>query len=372
MGRAIKLGRIFGIPFGVDLSWFFIFIFITLMLSVSIFPRSFEGWPAGAYWGVGIATSLLFFASVVAHELAHSLVGRHYGIPIKSITLFLFGGVAHIGREAQEPGTELKMAVAGPLCSLALGVLFYTLYLLLGPLSEYAAGLTFWLAYINAALAAFNMIPGFPLDGGRVLRAVLWKVKGNYLSASRIATRAGYGVSFAFIIGGFLMFILLHAWDGLWLIFIGFFLNAAARSSYQQTLIREALKGYTAQDVMASDFPRVPRQLTIGQLADGPLRSVSGRLLLVTDGDRVEGTLTLGQLRGVPRNRWNLTTAGQVMTPVEELTAVPPGSEALAILESMESENRDVVAVVSGGRVAGMVLRDDLIRFAHRLGSLKG
>jgi len=201
---------------------------------------------------------------------------------------------------------------------------------------------------------------------------VLWKVKGNYLSASRIATRAGYGVSFAFIIGGFLMFILLHAWDGLWLIFIGFFLNAAARSSYQQTLIREALKGYTAQDVMASDFPRVPRQLTIGQLADGPLRSVSGRLLLVTDGDRVEGTLTLGQLRGVPRNRWNLTTAGQVMTPVEELTAVPPGSEALAILESMESENRDVVAVVSGGRVAGMVLRDDLIRFAHRLGSLKG
>jgi len=371
MGRALKLGRIFGIPFGVDLSWFFIFIFITLMLSISIFPASFD-WPTGAYWGVGIATSLLFFASVVAHELAHSLVGRHYGIPIKSITLFLFGGVAHIGKEAQEPGIELKMALAGPLCSLALGVLFYTLYLLLGPLSEYAAGLTFWLAYINGALAAFNMIPGFPLDGGRVLRAVLWKVKGNYLSASRIATRAGYGVSFAFIIGGFLMFILLHAWDGLWLIFIGFFLNAAARSSYQQTLIREALKGYTAQDVMASDFPRVPRQLTIGQLADGPLRSVSGRLLLVTDGDRVEGTLTLGQLRGVPHNRWDLTTAGQVMTPVEELTAVPPGSEALVILEGMEAENRDVVAVVSGGRVAGMVLRDDLIRFAHRLGSLKG
>ena len=169
MGRSIQLGRIFGIPFRVDFSWFFIFIFITLMLSVYIFPGSFD-WSTGAYWGVGIATSLLFFASVVAHELAHSLVGRRYGIPIKSITLFFFGGVAHIGREAQEPGIEFKMAIAGPLCSLVLGALFYTLYLLLGPLSEYAAGLTFWLAYINGVLAAFNMIPGFPLDGGRVLR----------------------------------------------------------------------------------------------------------------------------------------------------------------------------------------------------------
>jgi Zn-dependent protease/CBS domain-containing protein len=372
MGRSIQLGRIFGIPFRVDFSWFFIFIFITLMLSMYIFPGSYGGWPTGAYWGVGIATSLLFFASVVAHELSHSLVGRRYGIPIKSITLFFFGGVAHIGREAQEPGIELKMAIAGPLCSLVLGVLFYTLYLLLGPLSEYAAGLTFWLAYINGVLAAFNMIPGFPLDGGRVLRAILWKVKGDYLRASRIATRAGYGVSFAFIIGGFLIFILLGGWDGLWLIFLGFFLNTAARSSYQQTLIREALKGYTAQNVMVADFPRIPRQLTISQIADGPLRTVSGRVLLVTDGEKVEGTLTLGQLRVVPRNKWDLTTAGQVMTPLEELKAISPATEALAILEGMESESLDVVAVVSEGRVAGMVLREDLIRFGQRLGSLKG
>ena len=369
MGRSIQLGRIFGIPFRLDYSWFLIFILVTTLLALYILPVE---WSTAARWGIGVITSILFFASVLAHELSHSLVGMRAGIPVKSITLFFFGGVAHIGREASDPGTELRMAAAGPLCSLALAGIFFGISFATRNVNEYVSILTLWLAWINGILAAFNLIPGFPLDGGRVLRAIVWKISGNYMRASRVATSGGYITSYLFIAGGiFLLFFSDYFFNGLWFIFLGFFLNGATRNSYRQTELREALKGLTAGQVMSRDLPRIPRQTTIGELVRGPLLTATSPCFLIMDGDRLDGVLTMRQLRAVPRAQWELTTAAQAMTPAEGLRAVRPGDAALSILERMDEEGIDVVAVASGGQPTGIVLRDELIRFAMRLGELK-
>lgn len=369
MGKSIQLGKIFGIPFRLDYSWFLIFIFITVLLSLSVFPSGYD-WSTAYYWMVGIATSLLFFASVLAHELAHCLVGRREGIPAKSITLFFFGGIAHIGKEASHPTSELRMAAAGPLCSIALAGIFYGISQLSSG-NEYVAALTGWLAFINGILAVFNMIPGFPLDGGRVLRSIIWLVTGNYMRATRIATTAGYGVSYLFIIGGFFILLILGGLDGLWFIFLGFFLHSATRMTYRQSTLRESLKGFTAQEVMTRDFPRVPRHFTIRELVNETLLTTSSQCFLVTDGDRGVGSLTMQQVKKVPREYWDLTTTGQAMTPVESLKMVQPSDEALSILERMDEENLELVAVVREGTLIGMILRDDLIRFSQRLRELK-
>ncbi|MFQ5925023.1 MAG: site-2 protease family protein [Dehalococcoidia bacterium] len=373
MGRTIQLGKIFGIPFRLDYSWFIIFFIITVTLSLFYFPSSYPLWGPSYYWIVGIATSLLFFASVVAHELAHSAVGIRGGIPVKSITLFIFGGVAHIAREATHPTTELKMAAAGPLSSVALAAIFYGIHWLSSDFSVHLAALALWLAMINALLAAFNMIPGFPLDGGRVLRSIIWLVTSNYVRATRIATMAGYGVSYLFILGGIVIFIIFGLlFNGLWLVFIGWFLNNATRMSYRQTMLREALRGFTARDVMSRDCPLVPGNTTIRELVQGQLMLTTSQCFLVAEGEKVGGLLTLRQIREVPRDYWDITTVGQAMTPVEKLKVVQPSEEAIGILERMDEENLDQIAVVGEGRVLGMILRDNLMRFAHRLSELRG
>lgn len=371
MGRSFQLGKVFGIPLRLDYSWFLIFALVTVVLSLYYFP---EGWPTAHRWAIGIATSLLFFASVLAHELAHSAVAIRSSIPVKSITLFIFGGVAHIGREATNPGTELKMAAAGPVCSVALAAAFFGIFWLSGGFNsqlEQLAVPTLWLAMINGMLAAFNMIPGFPLDGGRVLRSILWMSSGNFRRATRIATLSGYGVSYTFILGGILLLLLTGRLDGLWFVFIGLFLNSAARATYQQTMVREGLRGFAARDMMTQDCPAVPHNTTIKELVQRQLMLSSPCFQVTTEG-RMEGVLTLRQIKGVPREEWDITTVSHVMTAVEKLDAVRPGDDAIAILEQMDEKNLDVVTVVGEGRVLGMILRHTLIQLAHRLESLRG
>ncbi|MFC1940840.1 site-2 protease family protein [Chloroflexota bacterium] len=255
MGKAFNLGKLFGIQFRLHFTWFVIFLLVTALL---VYPNHLQ-W---LYWITGIVTSLLFFASVVAHELAHSLVGRANGIPIKSITLFIFGGVAQMGKEATRPGAELKMAVAGPLCSLVLGGFFGLLWLLLPSITEPIATMILWLAVMNAALAAFNLIPGFPLDGGRVFRSLLWHFTGNYNHSTRIATRIGQGIGYLFIVGGILIILLrpfgLSWFDGVWISFIGWFLESAASASYRQIRWQEASHTLTVSPVTPPDHPVAP------------------------------------------------------------------------------------------------------------------
>ena len=259
MGGTFNLGKLFGIQFRLHFSWFVIFILITASLSLQLFPAGYPDWPAALYWVIGLITSLLFFASVVVHELAHSLVGRANGISIGSITLFIFGGVAQMTREATNANAEFKMAFAGPLSSLVLGGFFGLLWFLFEGVVEPLAAISFWLAYVNVALAAFNLIPGFPLDGGRVFRSILWYFSGNYSRSSRIATRVGQGIGYLFILGGILI-IFLHPFDltwfdGIWIAFIGWFLESAASASYRQVRWEEALSKIATAEMLPADYP---------------------------------------------------------------------------------------------------------------------
>ncbi len=238
-GQLFTLGRLFDIQFRLHFSWFIIFILVTASL---VYPNQ-SHW---LYWVTGIITSLLFFASVVAHELAHSLVGRANGIPVTSITLFVFGGVAEMNEEITRPGAELKMAIAGPICSMAIGAIFGFFWLVIPHEAEPIVTMILWLAVMNEALAIFNLVPGFPLDGGRVLRALLWLFTGDYRYSTRIATRIGQGIGYLFIVGGGAIILLrpftLSWFDGLWFIFIGWFLGRVASASYRQLLEQEAAR----------------------------------------------------------------------------------------------------------------------------------
>lgn len=254
MGRTIYLGRLFGIPFRLHFTWFIIFFLVTGLLVYPNYTRWF-------YWILGIGTSLLFFASVLAHELAHSLVGRANGVKISSITLFIFGGIARMTSEVTKPGAEFKMAIAGPVCSLVIGGLF-ALFLLIPVMPEPIKMMITWLAVMNGMLAAFNLVPGFPLDGGRVFRAVLWSATGNYYRASRIATRVGQGFGYLLIIGGILIVILrpfgLTWFDGIWIAFIGWFLSSAASASYRQISRQETPPAMPDTEITGTDYSVLP------------------------------------------------------------------------------------------------------------------
>lgn len=363
-GSAFNLGRVFGIQFRLHYTWFIIFILITVSLSRLYFPSIYPGWSHLIYWVVGVTTSLLFFASVVAHELAHSLVARVNGIPVRSITLFVFGGVAQITREAAKAVTELKMAAAGPACSLVIGSLFGLLWLFIRDINEPIAAMALWLAQVNGILAVFNLIPGFPLDGGRVLRSILWRVTGNYKRSTRIATRMGQGVGYLFIAGGVLIMFALHEWvSGLWLAFIGWFIANAASISYHQAQWQESLRGLVAAQVMTSNFPVVSPDVTVAQLVAGNIFTSGRHYSLVADEGRLEGILTLPDIKAIPQPSWGITRVREAMTPVEKLSVAHSGQSALSVVEQMQEYGIDQMPVVSEGRVIGLVDRDNLMSF---------
>jgi len=364
MGNSFILGRLFGIQFRLHFTWFIIFILITVSLSWQLFPDNYPDWPWFLYWVTGIITSLLFFSSVVAHELAHSLVGRANGIPVKSITLFIFGGIAHMAGEATSPSAELKMAVAGPACSLAIAGLSALIWFFTRGIIEPVAAMFQWLALVNIILAAFNLIPGFPLDGGRVFRSILWRFTGNYVPSTRIASWVGRGIGYLLILSGILVIFLLHDWfGGVWMAFIGWFLENAASTSYHQAQWRDALHSFTASQAMTSDCPVVPANITINQLVHGYIFTSGRDYFLVTDEGRLMGILTLQNVKATPQQNWAETQVKEIMTPVDKLKVAYPDQDALSMLEQMDEDDIDQMPVVSEGRVIGIITRDNLIRF---------
>ena len=362
MDGALRLGSLFGISFRLHYTWFITFALVTFLLASGYFPSAYPVGTQVEYWAIGIATSLLFFASVVAHELAHSMVAKANGIPVRSITLFIFGGVAHITREASRPTTELVLALAGPLCSLVIGGLFGLIWLSIKELNEPIAALAIWLAQINVILALFNMIPGLPLDGGRVLRSLLWRIKGNYKQATRIASLTGRGVAYAFILGGIVVIFTTGAFfNGLWFVFIGWFLEQAARTSYRQVIFREALQSFTAADVMTTDCATISPSLSLRRLVQEYVLPGGRRSFMVTEEGRLEGIITLQHIKKIPQERWDITLVRESMTPLKELWMPHPTESALTILEQMDAEGMSQMPVVQEGRVIGMVVRDNLI-----------
>jgi Zn-dependent protease/CBS domain-containing protein len=378
MGGGFNLDKVFGIQIRLHFTWFIIFLLVTVSL---VSPH----WSQWLSWVIGIITSLLFFASVLAHELAHSLVGRANGIPIKSITLFIFGGVAQMTKEAAKAGAEFKMAAAGPACSLAIGGIFGLIWFFIQsatgsignlsslfwqsifglaetPVAEMARGLA-WLAFINVALAAFNLIPGFPLDGGRVFRSLVWRFSGNYKRSTRIATRLGQGVAYAFILGGILIMFLLHDWlSGLWLVLIGWFLQSAASTSYRQAQWYEALRGVIASQVMTPYYMTVPPNITLTQLVLGYVLPTGQRFFLVADEGGFKGILTLRNIKSVPQSNWNTIQVEKIMVPADQLKIARPEQDALSVVEQMNENDINQMPVVHEGRVIGLITRDNLIR----------
>ncbi len=373
-GSAFNLGSLFGIQFRLHYTWFIVFILITASLSWQVFPLSYPAWPLVLYWVVGIITSLLFFGSVVAHELAHSLVGRANGIPVKSITLFIFGGVSLMTREATRARDELLMAGAGPACSLAIGGLFGLLYLITRDVVAPLADMAFLLAYVNVTLAAFNLIPGFPLDGGRVFRSLLWRVTGNYRRSTQVATRVGQGVGYLFILGGILIAFLqpfgLDWFNGLWLAFIGWFLENAASASYRQAQWRETLQGFSVAQVMTSDCPVISPDVTFGQLVGGYIFPSRHQCFLVADEGRLEGVLML-DVESIPRQDWAVTRVRELMTPIGQLRMAHPDRNALSVLDEMNERDLNQMPVVGEGGVMGLITRDSLLRLPRTRSGLR-
>jgi Zn-dependent protease len=362
MKANIQLGRIWGIPVGLNISWFLIFGLLTWSLATGYFPGRFTELTFTTRWGIALVTAGLFFGSVLAHELGHAFLALRNRIPVKGITLFIFGGVAEIGKEPDSPGVEFRIAIAGPLVSLGLGALFSGLWLVGRDLSVLGTA-SFYLMSVNLLLAGFNMVPGFPLDGGRVLRAIVWRVTGSLRRATQIASFSGQMVAFGFIGFGVLSFFGGNAINGLWLAFIGLFLRNAAAGALAQSNLQESLRGVTVSQVMSQDCTDVPSLVPLNTLVEERVMQAGQRCFVVTEGGSMQGMLTLGEISAVPRDRWRFTTTGQAMVPVNRLTHISPQTPLVDALRELQSVNMAQVPVMDEGRLVGVLSRERVEHF---------
>lgn len=372
LGKAISIGRVLGIEIRLDTSWFIVFALVTWSLSGHYFPMAHPGWSSETYWSLGLVTSLLFFASVVGHELAHSLVARANGIQVRDITLFIFGGAAQLADEPRRARDEFVMALAGPAMSLGLAGIFGLLWQLGAGTDDGLHALAGWLASINLMLGLFNLIPGFPLDGGRVLRAAIWGLGGDLKRATLIATAVGRYVAFALILWG-VWRVFSGDWaGGIWIAFIGWFLDSAATRSSQQLVLDDLLAGHTVAEVMWTDCPRVPRHLTLDALVEHTMLPSLRTCFPVVEVGEVVGLITLDQVRSVAREQWSTTRVGDVMVPLPQLEPVRPDEGLSGILERMTRDDLAQLPVMDGQRLVGLLSRSQLLNYVQTRAEFAG
>lgn len=375
--RNIRLGSLLGIPVLVNPSWFLLFGITTWFLATQFYPSALEDAGRLTHYTMAAASVLVFFASIVLHELGHSVVAKAFKIPVKSITLFVFVGVAQITREAARPLHELLMALAGPLTSLALGGLFVGTWWLLGAHGHRPVDYVLvWLAIMNVILGLFNLLPAFPMDGGRVFRAAIWLVTGNYNRATGIAAWTGRGFALAMISLGLLgvlgqdVLVARDAGSGAWLMLIGLFLENAARQSLQQNRLVRELQRYRAEDLMHRDPPVVAGDLSVGSLARGVLELNPRVCYFVQDHGKLAGILSGYQMREIPEEHWDRVTAWEAMVPSARLRATARDRLISDVLLEMETEELLHMPVVDDGRVIGVVARDRILGVLRQAGLL--
>ena len=367
MKAHVKLGRIAGISIGLHYSWFIIAVLIALSL-VQHFHAVDPQWSRTVVWMAAAVTSVLFFVALLLHELAHSLVAKARGLRVRAITLFALGGVSQIESEARDAKSEFWIAIAGPITSVVIGlVLLGTAWLggwlvAGGPATPLTSVLV-WLGNINILLAAFNMVPGYPLDGGRVLRALIWSVTHNADRATRLAAKVGQAVAFLFILAGLWRFFVGANFGGLWLAFIGWFLLDASRASYVQVEMMAGLRDRRVADVMDHDYATVEGRLSLQDFVDEYLLRSGRRCFVVLHNGQVAGLVTPHEVKSVDRQSWSQTTVQSVMRPLRQLRTVAPDTPALQALELMSREDVNQLPVISGGRLAGIFSRGHLLRF---------
>ncbi len=369
MRQQIPLGRIFGISIGLDYSWFLIFVLLTWSLAVGYFPAATPGEPASVYWVLGAVSAVMLFVSVLLHELGHSVTALRYGVPVRSITIFIFGGVSQIAGEAPSGGAEFWIAFSGPAVSLALAVVLRLLQAAL-PGAGPVFALVKYLAYVNGALALFNLIPGFPLDGGRVLRAILWSTTRDARRATLIAATVGRAIAFVFILWGVSQILAGNLGNGLWIAFIGWFLESAAAAQVRQQVVEKALAGHTVAEVMNRNYVTVAASTHLQDLVDRHILGGGRRSFVVTQGDQAVGLVTLRQIKDVPRERWVTTTVAEAMTPVARLKRVRPDTGLWAATGEMDRDGVNQLPVMLDNQILGMLGRDDVMSYLRTLQEL--
>ncbi len=364
-GRRFKLFTLLGFEVRIDLSWIVIAVLVTWSLAKGLFPSYFPHLTAEVYWGMGVAGALGLFASIVFHEFCHSLVARRFGMAMKGITLFIFGGVAEMGEEPPSARVEFLMALAGPLSSFFLGGVFYWLHLA-GVNAEWpepVTGVLYYLAGINALLALFNLIPAFPLDGGRIFRSILWGAKNDLQWATRVSAGIGGGFGFVLIFLGILSVLRGNLIGGLWWFLIGLFLRGAAQMSYQQLMIRKSLEGEPVRRFMNPHPVTVPPTLTVAELVEDYVYKYHYKMFPVLDDGRLVGCVTTRDIKEVPREQWSRETVAEMAERCPAEAVIAPDTDAVKALAIMNQTGVSRLLVAENDRLVGILTLKDLLAF---------
>ena len=361
----LHLGKILGIPIGIDYSWFLIFFLLSWVLASTYYPAEYKSWNQIEYWIAGSLTSILLFGSVLLHELGHSIIAIKYKIKVKEINLFIFGGISEISGEPPKASSEFWIAVAGPIVSFALAGVFYLLetYLhifLLTALFEY-------LAFINFILAIFNLIPGFPLDGGRVLRAIVWGLTKNFKKATNVAVTAGRLFGFVFILFGVYQIFGGNILDGLWISFIGWYLDSAAAAQLQEQKVHDLLTGHKVYEAMSQDYGIVSNDSTLQEVVENNFLGINRRALLVKKDNKIVGLITLHRFNIIAKDQWDKTFVEDVMIPISSAEKTSADAEIWDAMTKLNSEGVNQLPVINNGDVKGIFSRDAAISFIAEL-----
>ena len=363
-GTRIELFKLFGIPIRLDPSWFIMAVLVVWSLATGAFPYLRPGLPTATYWAMGTAGAVGLFASIVIHEFFHALVARRNAIPMLGITLFIFGGVAEMGAEPESARAELRMAAAGPLASIAIALAGYGLSAVVQPFWPAPVVVVIrYLALLNGVLAAFNLLPAFPLDGGRIFRAALWTWKNNLEWATRLASRAGSGFSIVLMVAGGVAVLYGNLVSGMWWVLIGLFLRRASAASYQQVVLRQALAGERVARFMTPNPVTVPAATSVAELVDSYIFRYHHTLFPVVDDGRLLGCVTSRQVKDLPRDQWTSRTVGSLGAPCGPENTIAPDSDALDAMATMERSGQSRLMVVDGGQLVGVVTLKDLMQF---------
>ena len=360
MKSSLRLFRIAGIDIGIHYTWILIFVLLSWSLAQGFFPQQYPGWDTVTYWITGLVAALLLFGSVLVHELAHSLVAQARGMTVRSITLFIFGGVSNLEDEPEKPKTEFVMSIVGPLSSLALAGIFWGLLYIVGDQQSPVAATSSYLALINALLAGFNLLPGFPLDGGRVLRAILWNRTGNLVKATNIAATVGRFMGWGFIAFGLYQVFTGNFIVGIWFAFIGWFLSGSADASRREVTLREQLSGVQVKEVMTTNAMLISPDTSVAELVSNVFRKQHGRAVPICDNDKVVGIVTVTDVKELPQERWAGTAVKEIMTS-EPLYSVTPDDDLNTALRLITKHDINQVLVLQGNECAGLVSRSDIL-----------
>jgi Zn-dependent protease/predicted transcriptional regulator len=364
-GRSFKLFTLFGFEVKVDLSWIIIAALVTWSLAAGFFPYLYKDLSTETYWTMGVIGALGLFLSVILHEFAHSLVARRLGLPMKGITLFIFGGVAEMSDEPSSAKVEFFMAIVGPLSSLAIAGVCYVIYL--GGISVGwplpVNGVLRYLAYINVLLAIFNILPAFPLDGGRVLRSILWGIKNDLRWATRVSATVGSIFGIVLIVLGIFQFIGGNFITGLWWFLIGMFIRNAAQMSYQQVLVRNALKGESVRRFMNPTPITAPSSITLEQLVEDYIYKYHFKMFPVVDDGHLAGCISTRQVKEVPRENWSRETVGRLASQCSLENTISPDTDALKALAMMNKTGGSRLLVVEGDKLLGVLTLKDMMQF---------